>query len=80
MHVGVYWSCSGQSPDNDSGCPLPKLPLVTFELMVCEGTADGGSNTCALKIILLTGNLTGGTGACNGKRLALPNLGIFQCP
>ena len=34
---------------NDSGCPLARLPLVTFEFMVCKGTADGGGNTWALE-------------------------------
>ena len=43
---------------NDSGCAMAKLPLVMFELMVCKGTADGGSNTCALECIFLTGKGT----------------------
>ena len=51
-----------------------------FELMVCKEIADGGGNTCALECILLTGNETDGAEACNGKMLALPNLGITRCP
>ena len=66
--------CAGYiGTGNGSGCPMAKLPLVMFELMVCKGTADGGANTCALEYILLTGTETDGTEACNGKRLALPN-------
>ena len=52
---------------------MAKLPLVMFELMVCEETADGGGNTCALECITLTGTETDGTDACNGKKLAPPN-------
>ena len=65
--------CAGNIwTSNDPGCPIEKLPLVMFELKVCKGTADNGGNTCALECILLTGNETDGTEACNGKRLALP--------
>ena len=52
---------------------MAKLTLVMFELKVCKGTADAGGITCLLECILLTGNETDGTEACNGKKLALPN-------
>ena len=63
--------CAGNiGTGNDSGCPLAKPSLNMFELIVCKGTADGGGSTCALDCIMLTGNETDGTEACNGKRLA----------
>ena len=58
---------------NDSYCSLAKLPLVIIELMVFQGTADGGGNTCALESIILTGNETSGAETRNDNKLALPN-------